>query len=146
MGMAHNTGEPIAGRCLRCERVGMCFMYSYPAGSAERHFLPAPSVSLGWYSHFAQIISEYIKCSETNLCFQKKLYSRTDSIVYEISHLEKWNFLFYCNSTARTPGGVVGSHFTAALTSAVLSFAAAHMVDYYHFMVTVISNLVENDS
>lgn len=56
------------------------------------------------------------------------------------------NFLFYCNSIAQSPGGVVGSHFAAALTSAFLSFAAAHMVDYYHFMVTVISNLVENDS
>lgn len=67
--------------------------------------------------------------------------------MYEISQfLGEMNFLFYCNSAAQTPGGVVGSHFTAALTSAVLSFAAAHMVDYYHFMVTVISNLVENDS
>lgn len=56
------------------------------------------------------------------------------------------DFLFYCNSVAQAPGGVVGSHFAAALTSAFLSFAAAHMVDYYHFMVTVISNLVENDS
>lgn len=36
--------------------------------------------------------------------------------------------------------------FCAVLTSAFLSFAAAHTANYYHFMVTVISNLVENDS
>lgn len=41
-----------------------------------------------------------------------------------------------------------GSKFTfcVVLTSAFLSFAAAHMANYYHFMATVISNLVENDS
>jgi hypothetical protein len=67
--------------------------------------------------------------------------------IHDISHLiEEINFLFYCNSVPQAPGGVVGSHFTAVLTSAFLSFAAAHMVNYYHFMVTVISNLVENDS
>ena len=68
-------------------------------------------------------------------------YIKFDTFLGEIK-----NFLFYCNSVAQSPGGVVGSHFAAALTSAFLSFAAAHMVDYYHFMVTVISNLVENDS
>lgn len=88
-----------------------------------------------------------MKCTNINLCFQSKHYSRTDSTLYEISHfLGEMDLLFYCNSVAQPPGGVVGPHFAAALTSAFLSFAAAHMADYYHFMVTVISNLVENDS
>lgn len=66
---------------------------------------------------------------------------------FDISHfIGEINFLFYYNSVPQAPGGVVGSHFAAVLTSAFLSFAAAHMVNYYHFMVTVISNLVENDS
>lgn len=96
-------------------------------------------------SHILRIL--FLNTSSTHKIFY---VFRTSVIaeltVREVSLLEKWNFLFYCNSAAQAPGGVVGSHFATALTSAFLCFAAAHMVDYYHFMVTVISNLVENDS
>lgn len=123
--------------------IWVCFVY-FLLGSIGYHFLPTPSVFMVIFTLYSNY-SKYIKCTEINLCSQNTCYSTTDSI-WNFTFLEKWNFIFYCNSASRAPGGVVGSQYTAALTSAFLSFAAAHMVDYYHFMVTVISNLVESDS
>lgn len=80
------------------------------------------------------------------ICVFKTSFKGELTVWHMKVHSWRNDFLFYCNSVAQAPGGVVGSHFAGALTSAFLSFAAAHMVDYYHFMVIVICNLVENDS
>lgn len=47
----------------------------------------------------------------------------------------------------RSLGGATGPFFLSqGLTSAFVGFADAHMVEYYHFMVTIMSNLIENES
>lgn len=58
-----------------------------------------------------------------------------------------WNCWLWRDPTQWPLRGAVGLLFlSVALTSAFVSFADAHMVEYYHFMVTIMSNLIQNDS
>lgn len=146
MGVAHNAGEPIAGRCLKYEACGCVFCAVLLGLCQLSAIFCLHLVFLMGYIHIFLKLFMNTSNALKQICAFKTSIKEEMTVWYMKVHTWRNDFLFYCNSVAQAPGGVVGSHFAEALTSAFLRFAAAHMVDYYHFMVIVISNLVENDS